>query len=257
MKDLLVLHGLPGQGSQWASLRRALPSYNVITPTFRGFEHTAASDGFPSTQGHARQIVEWCGEDAANSIVVAWSFACHPLLFAMAFLDFCPGRAILIEPSADTYLNRREKDAFGADAAAAFGPLLARLHDVDDEGLAQMSFEATGSATDWRDLTAARRRPFIDGAAALRCAFVSGAIPARINARDLATVNVPIDVIVGEDTRQMFSLAGRELARILPTVQLRIIKGANHLWPITRPRELADLIHRIDTSAQGDGANNI
>ena len=247
---LLFLHGLPGTGRQWADVAAAFPAFQVLTPTFDGFENAGPQASFPSTEEHARNIVEWCAGSEDDTILVAWSFACHPLLFAMARFGFAPARAILIEPSGDSYLKPVDREAFERDAAAAFEKLFLFHETADDETLARLSFEATGSETAWTTLPATRRSPFVRSAAALRRAFRSAATPSRIDADELARIGTPIDILVGSDTRTMFSIAARALAQTLPNAHLHVVAGADHLWPVTAQNELAAFLqHLIEEDA--------
>ena len=244
MKTIILLHGMPGQGDQWDEVSKALAPNPVIAPTLEGFSDDWAEEGFPSTWHHARQIRDLVKGKAPDDLVcVAWSFGCHPLLLALSEGLACR-QAILFDPSSDTYLEPRERKAFQQDAGAAFGPLFAELGCVDNRRLAELSFAATGSISAWNALDETRRTPFVRGAAALRRAFGSGASPDVLTKEDFARVKTPILVASGENSRAMFKLAADRLNAILPDARRISIKGADHLWPVSRPTAFASLIAR-------------
>lgn len=239
MQTFLLLHGLPGGGDQWKSVADELGDCRVITPTFAGFEEKYSGDAFPTTSEHAQQIVEWCDGNASEITIVAWSFSCHPLLFAMTELGLRPARAVLIEPSSDIVLRDTELARFRDDAVSAFCPLFSRLATADDLQLAQGSFAATGKPQDWELLNDAQRQPFIRTAGALRRAAASEATPAPLDPEAVASIGVPVDILLGSNSRTMFSLAARRLNELMRCARLHLIPDANHLWPATHPSALA------------------
>lgn len=242
MTTILLLHGLPGRGDQWRKVGEALQPHRILAPTLDGFGENWGQKPFPATSHHARQIIDLAAaEEAGNLICVAWSFSCHPLLLALSQGLSCRS-AVLFDPSSDTYLQPAERELFREDANAAFGPLFAEIGKAGDRRLAELSFAATGSPDAWDELDEIQREPFIGSAAALRRAFAGEASPEGLSEESLGEIRSPVLVASGEKSREMFKLAAARLASILPLARSVSVQGADHLWPVTRPKAFASLI---------------
>lgn len=245
MSVIMLLHGLPGTGEQWREVAEALAPHRVLAPTLDGFGDDWGDRDFPSTTAHARQIIEIAAlEDPQELVCAAWSFSCHPLLFALSKGLQCR-QAILFDPSSDTYLQPAEREFFQQDALAAFGPLFGEMGEADDRRLAQLSFAATGAPDTWDNLDEWRREPFIDSAVALRRVFASDASPEILTEEMLAVVTSPVLVASGSKSRKMFRLAATRLTSLIPGARSIFIKDADHLWPVSCPKSFASLIARV------------
>lgn len=242
MSTILLLHGLPGRGDQWERVGKALAPHRILAPTLDGFGDGWGEKAFPRTSHHAQQIIDFVAAvDASDLVSVAWSFSCHPLLLALSQGLFCR-KAILFDPSSDTYLEATDRECFREDSIAAFGPLFAEIGEAEDRRLAQLSFTATGSLDAWVDLDETQRELFIGSAAALRSALMGDASPEALTLKALARINSPVLVASGENSRKMFKLAASRLGSILPCARSIAVQDADHLWPISSPEAFAILI---------------
>lgn len=240
----MLLHGLPGQGRQWDRHRAVLGDRTVLCPTFAGFAPDEPAAPFPGTETHARQIVDWAaGTPPGDLVVVAWSFACHPLLYAMAHLAFRPTCAVLYDPGSDSYLADDQKAAHGASAGAVFGALFGGLASSSDAELVEMLFAATGDAGTLARLTADEQAIYRAGGPTVRAAFTTGTGPAPLAADNLSRITgTRLVVASGARSPAVFGLPARRVARLVPAATFHEIADADHMWPITDPAGFCRLV---------------
>jgi pimeloyl-ACP methyl ester carboxylesterase len=238
----MLLHGLPGCGEQWHEVASMLAQV-CLCPTFAGFEDGAGTALFPQTADHASQILEWAAGRTDDLAVIAWSFACHPLLYAMTRLDFAPAMALFYEPGSDSYVTGDDLAAFAATSGEVFGPVFATLEDASDEALVRTLFAATGEPTSFDQLSQDMQNVFVRKAASMRLAFSGPDGPAHITAQEIRKSSPGnYHVLYGDRTRPMFRIAAERLASHLPGAKLTCIQDADHMMPITQPERFADLL---------------
>ena len=244
----MLLHGLPGHGDQWDEVTLNLSGSTVITPTFAGFETDRETGAFPSTEIHARQIAEWAAAIPAEELtIVSWSFACHPLLYALTEMGLRARRFVFVEPSSDTFLDGNRKQRFLRSAEEVFAPVFTGMAQGTPFDLVEAVFRATGDEHSWTALGEDQKALFRQGEAALRSAFTSGAGPTAFAKERLGSSNAAdLHILVTSQTRDMFRAAAEGLAEIHPQACLHTVDGANHMWPILQPRAFAEFLQALD-----------
>lgn len=246
--NFMLLHGLPGHGDQWNKVARHLTGCTVTMPTFAGFETGHETVAFPSTEIHAGQIVDWAARVPADDLtIVAWSFACHPLLFALTEMGLHARRVVFVEPSSDTYLDGDRKQRFLRSAEEVFTPVFTSMAQGAPFDLVEAVFRATGDEHSWTALGEDQKALFRQSEGALRCAFTSGASPTAFAKERLAGTEVgDVDIVVTTQTRDMFRAAAEGLGELLPQARVHTIEGANHMWPILQPAAFAEFLQALN-----------
>ncbi len=243
---LFLLHGAPGDGSLWEPVVTSLQSeVRVVTPTFRSFGPAAelAADGF-GTAVHSRQLIEWLETaDAKPAAVAAWSYSCHVALAALLERPDLVARALLYEPGLSTYLESAEDfRVFGEDAQAAFAPVAEALHRDGPRKSVEALFESSGGSGCFAALPPERRERYLASAGVMPLLMGGGGPPAPISAADLGRIGVPVTVAMGAQTRPLFAVTSRAVARAIPGARLILVDDADHMLPETAPGRFAALI---------------
>lgn len=253
MKTLVLLHGAPGDGTLWAPvidcLGDAADTVSMVHPTLRWFGPEVWNDdgaGF-GTEAHTLQLVELIeavrAGGSASVAVVAWSYSCHVVLNALVRHPGLIDHALLYEPGLSSYLTDPvEIDAFNRDACAAFGPIAAQLPRHGPHRAVEMLFDASGGPGCFAGLPAQRRDRYLMSARIMPLLMGQGQPPADLKAADLARITAPVTVALGENTRPLFEVASRAVARAIPRASLKAIAAANHMLPELEPGRFAALI---------------
>jgi pimeloyl-ACP methyl ester carboxylesterase len=241
---VLLLHGQPGTGADWAGVRRALePRFQVVVPDRPGYGNSdGAAGGF---EHNARAMVELLDRLGLERAVVAghsWGAGValamgerHPERVS-AIAMVCP--VVPGEPlgAVDRALAGRRTGPvvaragfFGAGVALASPRLRRRVERTlpgsDPERLGEVAREwRSGRA--WRSFWIEQRALFSD-------------LPALED--DIAALAVPTTVVVGTRDRVTSPDAARRFAA---GVGARIVEvpGSGHLLPMQRPAEVAAAI---------------
>lgn len=248
MRKLVLLHGAPGDGTLWQPVESALgDNVSVVAPTLRWFgrEPWDADAGEFGTDAHTDQLIallEGCGSGNALP-VAAWSYSTHVVLNALSRRPELISKAFLYEPGLSTYLtDTDDMAAFNADAGIAFGPIVAALHSGGPERAVEALFDSSGGEGCFAALSAPRRDAYLASARIMPLLMGGGQQPANITADVLAQIKVPVLVAHGRQTRPLFRIASRAVARNIPGAQLNIVEDADHMLPEKDPRRFASLL---------------
>jgi pimeloyl-ACP methyl ester carboxylesterase len=72
--------------------------------------------------------------------------------------------------------------------------------------------------------------------------LLGGAPPTTIRMKDLATIRVPTTVAFGEQSRPLFQIASRSVAKSIPDAVLVTVRGGDHMLPERDPDRFAALL---------------
>lgn len=243
---LLLLHGAPGDGRLWQPVIQHLPpGTQTIAPTLRYF----GPDGWPDSGAnfgselHAAEIVELAAAQLEPVSTVAWSFSVLPALLAAlrrpdlftALLVYEPGLASWVE-------EERALQRYATDAAAAFAPTAEAVAAGDNALAVERLIDASGGAGYFSGLTADRKELYLESAAMMPLLMGGGQPPTLLTAQEVAGLQVPLTVAIGEATRSVFAVPSHGLVAAVHGAELAILAGANHMMPETSPAEFAELI---------------
>ncbi len=247
MQPLVLLHGAPGDGTLWRPVVAALTrDARVLCPTLRWFGPDPWHDdgsGF-GTAAHTAQLIALLEAEADRpAAVVAWSYSTHVLLSALLRRPDLIRRAFLYEPGLSTYLaDADDRAAFHADAHRAFGPVADALRTTGAGQAIEALFDSSGGDGCFGALPPDRRDRYRASARIMPLLMGGGQPPANITADDLAGIAVPVTVAFGRQTRPLFEIASRAVARGISSADLRIIEDADHMLPEKNPVRFASML---------------
>lgn len=248
MQTLVLLHGAPGSGDLWKPVAEAVgDDIHLVTPTLRWFgSEPWRGDGSDfGTEAHTEQLIGLLENlDGESQIgVAAWSYSTHVLLNALLLRPGLVSKAFLYEPGLSTYLaGEGDLKAFNADAMAAFGPVVAALQTGGAEAAMAALFDSTGGEGCYAALPDARRSAYLASARVLPLLMGGGRPPANITAGDLARIRTPTTVAYGRNSRPLFTIASRGVARAVPGAQLVEVDDADHMLPEKDARRFASML---------------
>ncbi len=152
-------------------------------------------------------------------------------------------RAFLYEPGLSTYLrDEASLSAYNADAAAAFGPVVAALRAQGPEAALETLFDATGGPGCFRRMPVERQRLYLASARIMPLLLGAGEPPAGITPEDLSKIARPVVVACGGRTRPLFRIASGAVAEAIPHCRFHVVEEADHMLPETHPRVFATLL---------------
>jgi pimeloyl-ACP methyl ester carboxylesterase len=234
---VLLLHGQPGSGDDWAGVRALLPErVAVVAPDRPGYhDNPRAAGGFAYNAVQALEELDRADVEQAVVAGYSWGGAVASELALHA-----PGRvrglvlAASVGPGGITMLDRVLEHSVA-------GPLLIRA------GL-QVARFGSGLAA-WRGQ--------VDPAPFLRLTSVDRLVQSifveqRALRRDLpglearlGAISVPTVVVFGDRDRTVRPSVAHALAAAIPEARLQPVPGAGHLLPYTAPEAIATAIMSV------------
>lgn len=239
---IVLLHPFPLDARAWDGVVARLPRDRPVwTPEFPGFGRAAAEEP-DGIDGFADGLAERIAREvpAGRAVVAGVSMGGYA---ALSLAARHPGRVAALalvdtraEPDDDDGRRTREEGARrvrGGGIAAFLDGFLPRLVAPGD------------------DAALGRAREIALGQSPEAVARALLALAARGDRRpDLATIDVPAIVLVGEHDAVTPPAVAEALAAGLPRAELRVIPGAGHLTPLEAPEAVAaaisDLLGRVE-----------
>jgi pimeloyl-ACP methyl ester carboxylesterase len=244
--NLLFVHGFPFDHSMWdAQIRDLAPAARILAPDLRGLgKSDLPASGRASLADHADDLAAWM--DASG-------------------MD----RAVLVGLSMGGYIAfeawRRHRKRFAGLAlvdttAAEDTPAgkKARVQTRESILLGGMSAVSSGLLTACLGETTRATRPaVVQTVRHLILSTPAGGAVAAVEAMrqrpdstgDLAGIDVPTSVIVGDEDSLTPPAVAREMARRIPKAELVTVPDAGHLTPLEAPaavtRALRTLLRRV------------
>jgi len=243
---VVVLHGFTGDGSTMADLAGRLSGFDVDTPDLTGH-----GDGPHPHDGEAYRV-----EQMADALL-----ARYPEPFDL--VGYSLGGRVALACACRSPKSIRSLSLIGASAGLA-EPEQRRSRIEADEELAQLIEHDLAAFVDrWMAnplfatqqrlgpdvLAAARRQRLGNDPAALAQSLRAAGTGQMIPLHDqLATVELPVGLIVGADDTKFVSIAN-ELAQQLPDAVVHLIPDAGHAAHLEQPDAVAAaILHTLGRS---------
>lgn len=240
---IVFVHGALGDQRMWAAQREALArTHRVIALDQRYFGAAPWPDN-GERFGLATQVDDLAafirGLDAGPVVLVGWSMSGPSTLsVAMRYPELVRG-VLVYEPSIglpqpDPALTKAMND----DRAAMFAEVRAMLKAGDAAAAAKALVDnVEDQPNTFATLPAWRRQVHLDNARTLTPMF--GNPPsAPPSCEQLARIERPVTIMLGELTRPYYRLAAEAAARCIPGSRLLIAPGQRHLSPVREPDRL-------------------
>ena len=244
-KPVVLVHGLPGSGHDWAPLTELLAArgHRVFAYDRVGYGRSdARRNGEFTADGSARDLLALLeGEQLSDVTVVGWSYGGATAIRAARRDPSRIGRLVLVG-SAGYWPDAPGEPAFAAILFST--PVMAWLASVPPVGRAVQSVfsrQAFGEEPMpewWLPQLAAN----VASPHTVATNSEEGAQMSWGEELDVAPLDLPILVIHGDDDRLVPLEVGELIAQRSRRSQLMVLEGGSHMLPITRPDELAKRI---------------
>ena len=240
-RPVLLVHGAAGDGRVWSPVLAHLPrGLRALAPTLRWCGPGPwRRDGPPfGTRTHAADLAALIEALGLGPLpVVGWSTGADVALRLLGNRPDLVARALLYDPGAPGLVQDPVRAArVGADAAAAFGPVVSAAETGDLAAAVARLHDAGGGPGAWDALPAARRDQALDSAPTIPRLLAAG--PGDVPLGALDRNRVPLRVLWGARSRPVWVLPSRAAAR-LPGAEGGAVAGADHLWPLREPAAFA------------------
>jgi len=253
---VLLVHGQPGEGSDWGPVVAALEAdHRVLAPDRPGWgSNPSPARGMAANADWLEDLLaERLGE--APVVVVGHSFG-GGVALALAARRPQRVRALVLVGSVGTDVALTRLDRLLA--VPVMGGAIVRVGTVAARGVVSLSRRA---------LQRIGRAAGIDrqtnGNSMLRVLSGQEPVPAdawrsftveqRALVREtpeleaaLPSVTVPVVVLIGTHDRVVGVPASRSLSTALPGAELAMVEGAGHILPLEAPEQLAAIVDRYD-----------
>ncbi|RPI24175.1 MAG: alpha/beta hydrolase, partial [Actinobacteria bacterium] len=221
----LLVHGFPLDSTLWLDQIDALCDVRrVVAPDLRGFGRSGPSSAALSMERHADDLAALADHlDAGQVDLVGLSMGGY---VALAFADRHPGR-IRSLALLDT------KTAPDDEKAKANRDTLAIRVVIEGRGPLAKELMASLLAPDASTMAKARLRTMAEGTPVeTMVAALEGMKLRPDRSAVLASMQVPVLVVVGEHDRLAGPDEARAMAASVPGAEVVVIPGAGHLTPI-------------------------
>jgi len=250
---VLALHGQPGGGAHFDALARRLQpaGFTVLAPDRPGWGRRAhdPARGFAANADAAAAVLDEAGAERAVVLGYSWGGGVA-LALAQRHAARVAGLVLVasVGPGPTSSADRLL-------AAPLIGPclcgvtLLAAHHSFQrsrfraamGRGLEALD-DAEALAIAAASRGARSRRSFLVEQRAL-----VRELPAVLSG--LGAVTVPACVVAGQEDRLLAPATARRLAAAIPGAGLRMVPGAGHLLPVTRPDVVAEAVAGVAVRA--------
>ena len=130
-----------------------------------------------------------------------------------------------------------------------YGPLGAAVHSGDLERAVELLMDASGQRPGYFcDQPAHRRQIQRDNAHTLPL-LMTQAPPPAITAEQLRSVQVPVRVARGAQTRPVFGVVARAAAQAMPWAHHLVVEDAHHMWPDEQPTAFCEALESFWSTA--------
>jgi pimeloyl-ACP methyl ester carboxylesterase len=216
--------------------------FRVVAPTQRYFGTGPWPDDGRrfSVETHADDLAEFCERlELTPAALVGWSYGAAVCLAMAMRHPPVAASLVLYEPALATHVFEPEEHRDAADDRSAMSGAArdAASCGHDDAALRAFMDGVNDQLGAFDGLHEDVRRVMTDNARMLRLLFAAPA--PSVTCADLARIDVPVTVLVGDDSRAFYAIAARWAARCVPEAELITVPGARHLWPVQEPEAFA------------------
>lgn len=247
---VVLVHGLPGSGYDWAPLTEALAArgHRVIAYDRVGYGH---SDGRPdddfTVAANARELHGLLESEGLDDVtVVGWSYGGSTVMQAAQDGPGRIGRVVLVGSAGPLEHPPEEPVLMGL----LFSPPVLRWAEAVppltrgmQRGLSIEAFSGQPMPDWWLPQLEANF-----AAPHTRRTWLGEEDQFRWDDHDPAAIDLPILVIHGDDDRLVSIDVGRTLHELAPRSELLVVEDGSHMLPITHAELLADRIAEFDRS---------
>jgi pimeloyl-ACP methyl ester carboxylesterase len=255
-RPVVLIHGQPGEGSDWEPLTAVLEDeYRVLAPDRPGWGNDGEralgiagnADWFESL------LAERVGDEAV--IAVGHSFG-GGIALSIALRHPARVRALVLVGSVGHAVALSRLDRLLA--SPPWGDAIVRVGTLGAKGLVSLTRRALtrieraagiiGRAERISMMRVLAGQEPLDGSALRSFSVEQRALvdeTAELQ-RALPTIGVPTVVVAGTHDLVVGPAASRALAASIPGAELHLVAGAGHLLPLEAPARLAALIARYD-----------
>jgi pimeloyl-ACP methyl ester carboxylesterase len=238
----VLLHASASSGAQWRSLAAALSGrYRVEAPNLIGYAPGTAWPGArPLTlEDEAARVRELIGRDGPVDLVghsYGGAVALHLARTSPALVR----KLVLIEPVAFHVL--RGGDASDAAGLREFASKADEVRNAfDPEAGARLFIDYWNGAGAWDRLPAERRAPVV--AALPKLALeIEAVLGEAAGIAEMRQVRQPVLLLQGGLTQLSARCVSHRLARALPCVSFRVVRGAGHMLPLSHREAVNRLV---------------
>lgn len=243
-RTLLLVHGSPGNAQTWRGIAEKLaPRFRILLPTLPGHGKQPAND--PTTIAVLAEAVAAILPEQPVT-VVAHSFGGNVALrlamrapqrvARMMMLEPVTMRALDLAGDAQTYESgKRHFEAYIAAARAGTPDAIGAMVDF--------WFGAGAYAA-----MPERMRQGLNAGTRVNARDVAATFSDDITAADLAALDMPIDVVVGERSPPTAGRIAAAIDRLVPRGKVVSLPGGTHAMPQTHVAPLAAMIEAFATA---------
>jgi len=236
---LVLLHAFPLHSGMWDDqLATFSARRRVVAPDLPGFGSTPALADGAATMGRFADLVAGLIDQLgiASAVVCGLSMGGYVTFALLRRRPDLVAGVVLADTRA------------GADSAEVAARRVTQAAQVADRGTAELVDSMVASLLS--DETRARRPEVVERARALMAASSPGGVVAALEAMrarpdastELAAIDVPALVVVGEHDAPSPPAEARAMADALPDAHVEVIAGAGHLSNLEAPASFNDAV---------------
>lgn len=246
---VLLLHGQPGTGGDWARVVPLLDNrYTLVIPDRPGYGATGgAATGFAGNAGAAVDLLNRLGIERAVFVGHSWAGGAA-LAAAAGHPDRVTGLVLVSSVGPGEHLGWDDRllaapvvgDALAAATIGGLGLVLgrSRVQRLADRHLDGRRHDAVVALTRLTRGGSRVWRSFVKEQRALLSELETLG-PA------LASIEAPTAILHGSADRLVPYSVAQSLAAAIPGAQLRVLPGVGHLVPRDCPQEVAAAVDRV------------
>lgn len=249
-EPLLFLHGILGDHRIWAPHCNYLSTrYRALAYTLKGFrvENSTIDSQEFNTDIHSDELIHFCDALGLKGVtVVGWSYASHVALLAAKKRPDLFKSLILYELIVPSYgMTEEDLKLFSRDLTRMMSPVIKALRrDQLVEAASQFIAACTSDRLTLEGLTPRLQVIKRDNLHTLPL-LLKQSEPKAISADELNALPMPITVLCGENSRDIFYLATKAAATAINQSRDFIVKGRDHHYPEEEAIHFSQLIESL------------
>lgn len=237
-RPILFLHGILSDRRMWSTESLVkLNEFRCIALTMRGFgdESKATEDVNFSVDTHTQDLLEFCKQLQLSKVtLVAWSYSGHIALQAALEKSSFFKQVIIYELIVPSYgMSEAVRKTFARDMSRAMRPVKRALKQENlSEAIDEFTQMCSNGSVTLAKQSAKVKQMKVDNRLTLSY-LLNQPPPKAITANQLATLSVPVHILWGGLSRDIFILPSKAAHAALGT-RGKIdgeISGKDHLWP--------------------------
>jgi pimeloyl-ACP methyl ester carboxylesterase len=251
---VVFVHGSLSDHRAWGKIPVIMGNdHRTLAPDLRycGIADWPDSGERYSIQTHADDVAAFIRTQTSDSVaLVGWSLGGSVSLVMAAQNPGLAGRMFLYEPSLYTFLEGDQLKSVMEGRAAASAGVTPHAQKGDFSNALRAAVDGlNGKAGFFDALSPTIQSMFFDNVRTMPLTAKMPPAP-RITAADLGTIDIPVEICFGSDTRSYFQTIALTAAELMPRAKARSIRDAVHLWPSLEPDGFSTLLHEFLAGGQ-------